>query len=102
MRNLEVHGCAGITAGLGVLVLGAFFAHGPALGFAGVGHGERSRSQVVFRFAGTESILILAVNLLAVDFLQLTVPSFILLYIYSVKSVSYTLHSVRKRLPHAI
>ena len=38
-------------------------------------HGERSRLQLLFKLAGTENMLILAVNVLAVNFWLLTVPS---------------------------
>ena len=39
------------------------------------GHGERSRSQFFFKLGGTENMSILDVNVLAVNFWLLTVPS---------------------------
>ena len=45
----------------------------PAMTYgAGYGHGERSRSQLLFKLGGTENMSILAVNVLAVNFWLLT------------------------------
>ena len=74
------------------------------------GHGERSRSQLLFelgkkkkkkqllfKLGGTENMTIWAVNVLAVNFWLLTVPSPLYMYIVST-SVLYTLRSVEKGL----
>ena len=54
------------------------------------GHGERSRLQLLCKQAGTEYMLTLAVNVLAVD-CPLRPPP-----LYSVKTCLYILHSVQR------
>ena len=49
-----------------------------------VGHGERSRSQLLLKLAGAENVLILAVNVLAVN------------------GALHALYSVKKCLIHSI
>ena len=62
--------------GFGVLRIPAERGH-DGVGFAG--HGERSRSQLLLKLAGTENRVNLAVNVLAVEFwlLNLTVPLYL-------------------------
>ena len=76
--------------------LGARAGGAPASGRGG-GRGERSH--LLCKVAGTENSLVLAVNVLAVNFwlLRVTVPS--LLYIVS-KNVVYTLYSGTTCLVH--
>ena len=58
------------------------------------GRGERPRSQLLLKVAGAENVLILAVNVLAVNSA--------LHALYSVKSVLYTPYSVQKCLRRSI
>ena len=57
-------------------------------------HGERSRSQLHFRLGGTENSLILAVNVLAVNFWLLTSQKVSYTRYIVSKSVLYTLYIV--------
>ena len=63
------------------------------------GHGERSRSQLLFELGGPENIQILVVNFLAVNVLAVVRP--LPLYIVS-ESVCCTLNSAEKRVAHPI
>ena len=62
------------------------------------GHGERSRSQLLLKLAGAENVLILAVNVLAVNGALHALYSVKKCLIQSIvsKSVVYTLYSVNK------
>ena len=54
------------------------------------GHVERSRSELLLKLAGTENIVILAVNVLAVNYALRPPP------LNSIKKCLYALHSVKK------
>ena len=71
----------------------------PGLRREPVGHGERSRSELHFKLAGTGNMLILAVNGLAVN--DLAVNGALPLHIVS-KGVLDALYSVKKCLRHYI